>query len=227
MEYPILLPWTDESFFSHLHSFLQMKNIPIRGVLHIGAHTCEEKVDYNEKGIPDENILWIEGNAELAEANRQKGIPNVYTYLISDAEKEVTFHITNSKASSSLFPLHVHKYFYPHIVEVEQQKQTAISLKTFFEKIAKNPSDYNLWSLDIQGAEFDALKGAGDILDTVDMIFTEVNFELMYENITLFTTLESFLKEKGFRMTHVKVWQRCWGDALFVKEKYLLGDKYE
>ena len=221
MEYPIVLPWTDSSFFAFLYSFLEERKIPIRGVLHVGAHTCEEKVEYNSRGIADENILWIEGNPELAEANRQKGVKNMHTYLISDSDKEVTFHITNFKASSSLFPLYVHKHFYPHIVEVEQQKHNAISLKSFFTKVEKNPQDYNLWSLDIQGGEFDALKGAGDILDTVDVIFTEVNFELMYESIPLFGTLEGFLREKGFRLTHVKIWQKCWGDALFVKEKYL------
>jgi hypothetical protein len=58
-------------------------------------------------------------------------------------------------------------------------------------------------------------------LDSVDVILTEINFEKMYENIALSDTLIAFLKTKGFVMTHVKNWRNCWGDALFVREKYL------
>lgn len=221
MEYPVVLPWSDSSFFTYLYPFLQEKKIPIYGILHIGAHTCEEREEYNTHGISDEKILWIEGNQELCEKAIARGIPNIYQYLISDEEKDVTFHLTNFKASSSLFPLHVHKQWYPHIVEVEQQKQRAISLQSFFTREQKNPFDYNVWCLDIQGGEYDALKGAGDLLNTVDILFTEVNFQQMYESIPLLDTLEAFLKTKGFCLTHVKKWQNCWGDALFVRTSFL------
>lgn len=221
MTYPILSDWTDASFFIERVPFLIERKVPIKGIVHIGAHTCEEKGDYNSSGISDERIVWIEGNKELYEQNKEKGISNIYNVLISDTDKDVVFHITNNKASSSIYPLHVHKYFYPHIVEVEQQKHKAISMKSFFQQNQLNPSNYNMWNLDIQGAEYDALKGAGDLLDTVDIIFAEVNFESMYEGIPLYNALAVFLKEKGFVATHIKIWQRSWGDALFVREKYL------
>jgi len=35
---------------------------PNKGILHIGAHLCEEKPIYNDIGITDDNILWIEAN---------------------------------------------------------------------------------------------------------------------------------------------------------------------
>ena len=38
---------------------------PNKGVLHIGAHICEEKQLYNYNGINDDNILWIEANNDL------------------------------------------------------------------------------------------------------------------------------------------------------------------
>jgi FkbM family methyltransferase len=221
MNYPYLSEWSDSSFFIHNVPFLIKKNIQVRGVLHIGAHTCEERKDYNDCGIPDDRIVWIEGNKELCEINKEKGIPNVYNCLISDTEKQVTFHITNNKASSSIFPLAAHKYYYPHIVETQQVQQQAISLKTFFQQNNLNPAQYNMWNIDIQGAEYDALLGGEMLLDSVDVLFVEVNFETLYENIPLFNTLETFLKGKGFRVTHMKVWKNSWGDALFVREKYL------
>lgn len=220
MNYPYRYEWTDNSFFSFLLPFLIEKKIPAKGILHIGAHTCEEKEEYNTAGISDDRIVWIEGNKDLVQKNKERGI-DVYHALIADTNKEVTFHITNFLASSSIYPLCVHKYFYPHIVESEMRTEQAVSLESFFSSHSLNPKQYNIWNLDIQGAELDALKGAGPLLDYVDVIFTEINFEKMYEDIPLADTLISFLKMKGFQMTHIKVWQNCWGDALFVRESFL------
>lgn len=221
MSNPVVIDWNNESFFLYIAPFLIQKNIVVRGILHIGAHTCEEKKEYNDAGIPDEKIVWIEGNKDLCEKNKQKGIQNMYQALISDTEKEVTFHITNNFASSSLFPLYVHKYYYPDIVEAQTVKDTAISLQTFFTRESLDPRKYNIWVLDIQGGEYDAFQGAGHLLENVDVILTEINFEKMYENIALADTLITFLKSKGFVMTHLKLWRNCWGDAMFVRESYL------
>lgn len=221
MSYPQVSSWTDDSFFLATAPFLISKHIEIRGIMHLGAHTCEEKKEYNTAGIPDEQILWIEGNKELCEQNKKNGIQNMYNALISDTEKDVVFHITNNMASSSLFPLSAHKALYPHILEVETRKEKAISLPTFFTTYSLDPRNYNIWNLDIQGGELDALKGAGDLLNNVDILFTEVNFKKMYEDIPLAHSLIDFLREKGFTLTHVKEWQNCWGDALFVRNKYL------
>jgi FkbM family methyltransferase len=221
MSYPQRFPWTDDSFFLFTAPFLIERNIVVNGVLHIGAHTCEEKKEYNATGIGDERILWIEGNKDLCEQNKKNGIQNIYHALISDTEKDVTFHITNNLASSSLFPLYVHKYFYPHIVESEARQERTMSLPTFFATHSLDPRNYNIWCLDIQGGELDALKGAGDLLDTVDVLFCEINYEKMYEGIPLADSVIQFLNDKGFTATHIKLWQNCWGDALFVKNKYL------
>jgi FkbM family methyltransferase len=222
MEYPHIFPWTtDDSLFTFLLPFFVEQNIRFRGVLHIGAHECEERKDYNDVGIPDEKIIWIEGNKELCEKNKQKGIPNIYHALIADCEKNVSFHITNNFQSSSIYPLHTHKLHYPGIQEVSTVEERTMSLPTFFKKHDLNPSAYNLWSLDIQGAEYDALKGAESLLEHVDCILTEINFEKMYDGIQLADTLIPYLKSKGFTMTHLKLWKNSWGDALFVKEKFL------
>lgn len=218
---PVITDWTNSSLFLDTYAFLLGLGLQPKGILHLGAHTCEEKDEYNLAGVPDEKIVWIEGNKDLCEKNIARGIPNVYNALISDREKDVVFHITNNYASSSLFPLHAHKNYYPQIVEAEARSGKAISMKTFFQENNLNPKMYNMWCLDIQGGEFDALKGAEDILDNVDILFTEINIEKMYEDIPLSDTLISFLKEKGFELTHAKVWKNCWGDALFVRRSYL------
>ena len=76
---------------------------PKKGVLHIGAHICEEKQLYNENGISDDNILWIEGNSDLINP-RQKNILNA---VISDKNDEIVdFIITNNIQSSSILELY-------------------------------------------------------------------------------------------------------------------------
>ena len=36
----------------------------LSGILHIGAHECEELHSYMYCGVPPEKIIWIEGNIE-------------------------------------------------------------------------------------------------------------------------------------------------------------------
>ena len=54
-----VIPWDDASYFPQFNAFLKSKNIHIHGIMHVGAHLCEEKKEYNEQGILDNNILWI------------------------------------------------------------------------------------------------------------------------------------------------------------------------
>ena len=42
-----------------LHHIVQTYNINLKGVLHVGAHECEELRDY-EVYISRNNVLWIE-----------------------------------------------------------------------------------------------------------------------------------------------------------------------
>lgn len=48
--------------------------INIRGIFHVGAHECEELQEYTNSGIPEENIVWVEGNDEIVEKMRGKGV---------------------------------------------------------------------------------------------------------------------------------------------------------
>ena len=109
-------------------------NIKVNGILHVGAHKCEEKEDYNKNGIPDSNIYWIDGNEDLVKIQKERGIPNVFYSLIDNTEREVEFNITNNKASSSLLELGTHSDHYRDIWFIEQRKQTTTTLKNFIDK---------------------------------------------------------------------------------------------
>ena len=54
--------------------------LPIRGIIHIGAHEAEEYEDY--KNISVEKMIWVEGNPDLIGylENKFSGIDNVQIF---------------------------------------------------------------------------------------------------------------------------------------------------
>jgi FkbM family methyltransferase len=187
----------------------------ISGILHIGAHLCEEKRDYNNCGIPDTNIIWIEGNPSIV--NRiKKNIPNVYQGLISDTVEEVEFIITNNGQSSSFLELEEHKREHPHVVEVGRLKMNTTTIPLLFAEHNITPS-FNFINLDIQGAELKALKGMESMLSNVQYIYSEVNTKYLYSGCALLEELDLYLQQHGFSRVDISMTRHGWGDAFYIK----------
>lgn len=77
-----------------LTTLISKFKIKVNNILHIGAHLCEEKLNYNEAGISDEQITWIEADNELFEKNLEQ-YPNIKIIqaLISNEEKAPVYTI--------------------------------------------------------------------------------------------------------------------------------------
>ncbi len=204
--------------FDQVFMYLAMRGQHLRGVLHVGAHECEEKEMYNKCEIEDAKIVWIDGNDQKIREMKQK-YPDarLYSALIDDQEREVKFYITNNGQSSSILPLDTHKQHYPDIVVSEEQVKKTTTLKRLIEDNTIDPKDLNFWNLDIQGVELSALRGAGDYLKYADAIYSEVNVEHLYEGCALLPELDAFLKEKGFERVAMKLMPQGWGDALYIR----------
>lgn len=209
--------------FDIVYKFLHINGITPRGVFHVGAHECEEKQAYNEKGIPDSSIVWVDGNLDLVNKMKSKGVPNVFFALIDEVERDVQFHITNNGQSSSILEMGTHATKYKDIWVTETRKQRT----TTIENLSKNDSidftNLNFWNFDIQGAELLALKGAGDLLKYADALYLEVNTEEVYKNCAILNELDDFLKEKGYTRVALSIYKNGqgiedgWGDALYVR----------
>jgi len=195
----------------------------ITGVLHIGAHECEEKVAYNTEGISDDKIYWVEGNPDKVLQNKQKGVQNIYEGLIYNEEKEVDFHITKNlynpgnTESSSILPFGVHALYYPHVQLQEIKKMKTITLNDLVRKNKIPIQNLNFWNLDIQGVELEALLSAGNMIYFADIIYVEVNMQELYEGCSLLPELEKFLRMYGFERVGLKMTEQGWGDAVFIK----------
>ena len=165
-----------------LHTLVQKYNINFKGILHIGAHECEEISDY-EKYIGRNKILWIDGLEDKVNLCKQR-YPNVLIEqaVVSDTVETVKFNRSNNGQSSSILELGLHKHFHPHVWYVDSQE---VKTKMLKDIICNYDIDYNFLNFDIQGAELKALKGMEQYLNKVDYIYTEVNSDYVYEKCAL------------------------------------------
>ena len=97
-------------------------NIPIRGIIHIGAHEAEEYDDY--KNISVEKIIWVEANPDLITYlhDKFKDTENIkiFNEAIFDEEKQIYFKISNNLQSSSILELKEHKRLFPDVHYVKE-----------------------------------------------------------------------------------------------------------
>ena len=80
--------------------------IKVTGVLHVGAHECEEMDFYRTLGLTPNDVTWLDAIPQKVEEARAKGMPNVYQALVTDKDDElIKFNISNNVQSSSIFDL--------------------------------------------------------------------------------------------------------------------------
>ena len=58
-----------------IHDLIQKYNIQLQGILHVGAHDCEELKDY-EQYLGRDKILWIEAMPHKVESCQER-YPNL------------------------------------------------------------------------------------------------------------------------------------------------------
>jgi len=194
---------------------LEHHGLEIRGIVHIGAHMCEERQLYEQWNIY--NVVWIDANPDMTEQNIQNGIQNCYTAALDETEHDAEFNITNFTVSSSLLDLGTHSTYYPDIIVSKKIKTRTQTLPQFFETTGLDPKEYNFWNLDIQGVELNVLFGAQSILENVDIIYTEVNTEEVYKGCGLLSDMDMYLSANGFTRVATEMSGANWGDALYIR----------
>ena len=146
-----------------LNYLIKKYNLNIQGILHIGAHYCEELKDYLQSKIPTNKILWIEGNPIIVKRaqKRNKGI-FIKSYLVSDIDDEKVFlNIANHSMSSSILNLGTHKTHHPEVKYIGKKLLKTNRIDTIY-KLENIESNFaNFLNIDIQGYELKALKRIG------------------------------------------------------------------
>lgn len=204
--------------YETIRSLLDLHKIHINGVLHVGAHDCEELSFYDTLSIPHEDIIWLEAMDNKVSAANSRGIPNVYKCVVSEKDNmEVIFNISNNGQSSSILELGTHAYRHPEVTFVEKIAEKTTTIDTFFSTQKLDETKYNFWNLDIQGAELLALKGGINSLRHVDAVYLEINEEHLYKDCALLPEIDAFLSDNGFKRVSMVTTQWKWGDALYLR----------
>lgn len=202
-----------------IKNILQKYDIKITGVLHIGAHECEEIDVYAELGVSPNDIVWIDAMYRSITIAKMRGIPNVYTAIITDKDDlEVDFNVSNNMASSSILELHTHKIAHPDIFYIDTFSEKSITVDSFFKTHNLDGSKYNFWNIDIQGAELLALKGGSASLKDVDVLYLEVNEQELYKDCGLIGDIDEFVGRFGFIREMTFMTDSGWGDAIYIKK---------
>jgi FkbM family methyltransferase len=201
-----------------LHELVNKYNIKFNGILHVGAHECEELNDYKQY-ISTDKILWIEALPEKVELCKSiyPGI-NIENAIVSDRIEDIVFKVSNNGQSSSILDFGLHSHYHPHVHYITQFNSKTSLLKDILPKYNIN---YNFLNFDIQGAELKALKGMEEYLHNVDYLYTEVNSDYVYKDCALISELDDYLKQ--FQLVRVETkWTDCkWGDAFYIRSNLL------
>jgi FkbM family methyltransferase len=194
-----------------LHAFWKVRP---RGVVHVGAHAAEELVDYETYGFGP--IFWVEAQPSLAAKlmNRISPPSQVIQALVWDtSDEELSLKLTNNSQSSSIFDFGSHKVDHPEVLVVGE-----ITLRTRrLDEILPKSFTHNFLNIDIQGAEYQALKGLGGLLDNFDYVYLEVNRKHVYIGIALISDIDQLLNQEGFVRVATFWTLASWGDAFYIK----------
>lgn len=198
-----------------LHDLVKKYNVVFKGVLHVGAHECEELKDYLNY-LPMNKILWVEGLEDKVQFCKDK-YPGVQIEhaVVSDTVETVTFNRSNNGQSSSILEFGLHKHYHSWVHYVSS---SSVETQVLRDILPKYDIEYNFLNLDIQGAELKALKGMEEYLNKVDYVYTEVNSDYVYEKCALVTEIDDYLKQ--FHLHRVETsWTDCkWGDAFYIRK---------
>jgi FkbM family methyltransferase len=199
-----------------LHDLVRRYNIQFKGILHVGAHECEELNDY-ERYIQRNKILWVEALPDKVKLCKQR-YPNVLieNAIVSDTVEKVRFNVSNNGQSSSILEFGLHSTFHPDVRYVSSFESETKLLK---DVISKYNIDYNFLNFDIQGVELKALKGMKEYLNRVDYLYTEVNSDYVYKDCALIEELDEYLLKFGLVRVETQWCGDCrWGDAFYIRK---------
>jgi FkbM family methyltransferase len=204
---------SDISIFSRFISEKFQSNSDVKVIFDIGSCHCLESVEFS-KVYNRAKIVAFEANPISYQVclENSKNYPSIAVvnqavndydgickFYPTDKEKTITTWEDGNQGASSLY---LANGAYDHIEKYVQYEieMPCTRIDTYCEKNNIDHIDA-IW-MDLQGAELKALQSMGNILDTVQVIHTELEINPMYEGQSLFGDVRSFLQERGF----IPVW---------------------
>jgi FkbM family methyltransferase len=209
-----------------------LREHPRKGIIHIGAHLGQEVETYLKAGF--KKIILIEANPALCEQLEKKFSKtrevSIYNYAVADYTGEIVFYIHESRQGSiepsSILKMKEFNKIVPTLHTRQELKVPCITLADFIEKNKIVIGDFSHLLLDIQGAEYKALKGGGTRLTQFKVVITEVCCVELYEEFVDEATIDALMVSHGF-INKFTVYHElfkgdkkfpAWGEAVYIKQ---------
>jgi FkbM family methyltransferase len=201
-----------------------------RGVLQVGASYGQEMNWFVENGIGAG--VFIEPLPEpfgvLSRTCMQRPhFVAVNALCAEESGQRVSFHVASNggMSSSMLAPAnHLTEFDFVRFDQtVELTTHRLDDVVAFLEHNGHGTAcaALDFLYMDTQGAELKVLKGAGQVLQRINSIVTEVTRNRMYEGTPSLNELIAFLEPMGFTLNNVNFDKHHHGDALFVRNRAL------
>jgi FkbM family methyltransferase len=172
-----------------------------RGVVHVGAHTGQERELYDRHGL---DVLWIEPipevfatlQANIAGFSRQRALERLVTDR-DDACYE--FHVANNDGvSSSILDLKDHRIVWPKVSYTRTITLKSSTLATLLARERIDIARYDALVLDTQGSELLVLRGSEPVLDRFKFIKTEAADFEAYAGGAMLEDIARYLTARGY-----------------------------
>lgn len=200
--------------------FFQKYFIECKGVIHAGAWRGTEIAEYVDCGF--DHIAMFEPQSRcfesLENARREHPVATIHKVALGDTNSKMTMNICNEfdMTSSLLNPSEL--FYNSNLPQREAWVTEEVDVHRLDDYTEINHSDYNVLVMDTQGYELHVLRGAVDTLENIDIIFTEINKEALYDGSALINELDIFLTSQGFIREDTSWGGGIWGDAIYLKK---------
>lgn len=204
-----------ENALSFRESGFNIEKDSREAIVFVGANNMEEILKYvniYNRGIFIEAIPHIAKQLERT----LTGINAFYNtnykvcnkLITSENDKQYNFNVFNNNgASSSIYDANENEWKWNKINKHYSISLSTIKLDTLLENECWKETKFDLL-LDVQGAELEVLKGIGNYISNVSVIYTEISCKEFYKGGVLFDDLNKHLEMHNFKL------HECFQNAL-------------
>ena len=196
-------------------------DIPKKGIIQVGAFDGEEIPSYIEMGF--KSIILIEANPGNIPSLQAKAKPyekdydiKIFHVAITNYDGVIKFNIAE-RADCGSVKNYTGLTTIFGVTAVDIIIVPCSTLDSLFKDNNLLLIDYNILNMDIEGEELNALLGATELLENIDVIYSEIRFTDLFENGTMCKELEEFLFARKYKKVFYKKWHETFGDAIYIK----------
>jgi FkbM family methyltransferase len=180
-----------------------LRRLGLAFVVDVGANRGQfAKVILSE--CPDAVVVCIEpvpSAARCLDELKSSHRLHVHMCAVGADHDTATFYVTEDDDSSSLLPVGRTQH---DLYGTSTESEVQVRVERLDDLVAVDDLAHpSLLKIDVQGTELDVLRGAGDLLRSLDYIYVECSFVELYEGQALAPEVLAFARGAGFDLAGV------------------------